>query len=64
MAAMAGDARWASETSACALGKLPIWAFEGDPGVGHDSWTRTYDLSAGNDVYSWLLGFSRPSPSD
>ncbi len=30
------------------------------PGVDHDSWTRTYDLSAGNDVYSWLLGFTRP----
>jgi alpha-beta hydrolase superfamily lysophospholipase len=29
------------------------------PGVGHDSWTRTFDLSAGNDVYAWLLGFSR-----
>ena len=29
------------------------------PGVGHDSWTRTYDLSAGNDVYTWLLGFKR-----
>lgn len=25
------------------------------PGVDHDSWTRTYDLSAGNDIYSWLL---------
>jgi predicted esterase len=30
------------------------------PGVGHDSWTRTYDLSAGHDPYTWLLGFSRP----
>ncbi|HET6279538.1 MAG TPA: hypothetical protein VFH73_01175 [Polyangia bacterium] len=29
------------------------------PGGGHDVWTRTYDLSAGNDVYAWLLGFSR-----
>jgi predicted peptidase len=29
-------------------------------GVGHDSWTRTYDLSAGNDIYTWLLGFIRP----
>jgi predicted peptidase len=29
------------------------------PGVGHDSWTRTYDLSAGNDVYAWMLGFAR-----
>ncbi|MFO0562603.1 MAG: PHB depolymerase family esterase [Polyangiales bacterium] len=25
------------------------------PGVGHDSWSRTYDLSAGHDIYSWLL---------
>ncbi len=30
------------------------------PGVGHDSWTRTYDLSAGHDVYSWLLGHVKP----
>jgi predicted peptidase len=30
------------------------------PGAGHeDSWTRTYDLSAGNDVYTWMLGFAR-----
>jgi predicted esterase len=29
------------------------------PGVGHDSWTRTFDLSAGNDVYSWMLGITR-----
>jgi predicted peptidase len=93
MAVMAGDGRWAWETSGCALGALPIWAFQGDaddavdpaaaidpiqnlidcpspprqdvvltvyPGVDHDSWTRTYDLSAGNDVYAWLLGFTRP----
>ena len=25
------------------------------PDAGHDSWTRTYDLSAGNDIYAWLL---------
>ena len=25
------------------------------PGVGHDSWTRTYDLSEGYDIYAWLL---------
>jgi len=24
-------------------------------GVGHDSWDRTYDLSAGHDVYAWFL---------
>lgn len=30
------------------------------PGVGHDSWTRTYDLGAGHDIYEWMLGFSSP----
>lgn len=30
------------------------------PGVGHDSWSRTYDGSAGHDVFSWMLGFKRP----
>jgi predicted peptidase len=32
------------------------------PGVDHDSWTRTYDLSAGHDIYDWLLGFTVSSP--
>jgi predicted peptidase len=25
------------------------------PRAGHDAWTQTYDLSAGHDVYAWLL---------
>jgi predicted peptidase len=25
------------------------------PGVDHNSWDRTYDLSAGHDIYAWLL---------
>ncbi|MDC0672008.1 hypothetical protein POL58_29955 [Nannocystis sp. ncelm1] len=25
------------------------------PGVGHDSWSMTYDLSAGHDIYTWML---------
>jgi dienelactone hydrolase len=29
------------------------------PGVGHNSHSRTYDGSAGHDVYGWLLGFRR-----
>jgi hypothetical protein len=29
------------------------------PGVGHNSWTRTYDLSAGHDIYAWLLAHHR-----
>ncbi len=28
------------------------------PGVDHNSWTRTYDLSAGHDIYTWMLGFT------
>ena len=32
------------------------------PGVGHDSWTRTYDLTAGHDVYAWLLTHQRTTP--
>jgi predicted esterase len=30
------------------------------PDVDHDSWTQTYTLSAGHDIYSWLLGFTVP----
>ena len=29
------------------------------PGVGHNSWDRTYDGSAGHDIYGWLLGHSK-----
>jgi predicted peptidase len=29
------------------------------PRTDHDAWTRTYDLSAGHDVYAWLLGHER-----
>ena len=30
--------------------------FTSYPGASHqDSWTKTYDLSAGNDIYAWLL---------
>lgn len=30
------------------------------PGIGHDSWTRTYDLAVGHDIYEWLLRYSLP----
>lgn len=29
-------------------------------GVKHDSWSRTYDLSAGHDPYAWLLTHEKP----
>ena len=32
------------------------------PGVGHDSWTRTYNLSAGHDIYAWMLTHRRTTP--
>lgn len=31
-------------------------------GVGHDSWTRTYNGSAGHDIYAWLLSHRRTTP--
>lgn len=27
------------------------------PDVGHNSWSRTYDLSEGHDIYAWMLQF-------
>ena len=30
-------------------------------GVDHDSWTRTYDLSANHDIYEWFLGITKSS---
>ena len=32
------------------------------PGIDHDSWSATYDLSAGNDIYTWLLQHARTDP--
>ena len=26
----------------------------------HDAWTRTYDLSAGHDIYAWMLSHTNP----
>ena len=29
-------------------------------GVGHDAWSQTFDLSAGHDIYAWLLANPKP----
>ena len=29
------------------------------PGRGHDAWIRTYDLTAGHDIYNWMLTYSK-----
>ena len=34
--------------------RLTIYA-----GAGHEVWTRTYDGSAGHDIYTWLLAHYR-----
>jgi len=56
---VAGSIEPLTQLAACqppaADAKLTIY-----PGVWHDSWTQTYDLSAGNDVYAWLLSHSKP----
>ncbi len=31
------------------------------PGVGHNCWDMTYDLSAGHDIYAWFLKHRSPS---
>jgi hypothetical protein len=36
--------------------KLTVYPGE----TAHDAWTKTYDSSAGNDIYSWLLAHRRP----
>jgi hypothetical protein len=30
------------------------------PDADHDAWSRTYDLSAGHDVFAWMLQHTRP----
>ena len=30
------------------------------PRVHHNAWSQTYDLSAGHDIYAWLLGHRHP----
>ncbi len=54
-----GSINMVNAINACApappvAAKLTIY-----PGVGHDSWTRTYDGSAGHDIYTWLLQYHR-----
>jgi poly(3-hydroxybutyrate) depolymerase len=29
-------------------------------GVGHSGWSQTYDLSAGHDIYAWMLSHVKP----
>jgi predicted peptidase len=30
------------------------------PGLTHDGWDQAYSGSLGDDIYTWMLGFSRP----
>jgi hypothetical protein len=56
---MSGSVNMVNAINACAppppvLAQLTIY-----PGVGHDSWTRTYDGTAGHDIYAWMLQYHR-----
>ena len=31
------------------------------PNADHDAWTRTYDLTAGHDIYAWMLEHTNES---
>lgn len=42
------------EGAASAEMKLTVY-----PDADHDAWTRTYDLSAGHDIYAWMLEHER-----
>jgi poly(3-hydroxybutyrate) depolymerase len=49
---------------ACASAANPAAKLTLYPGVGHDSWTVTYDptrtVEAGKNLYQWMLGYQRP----
>ena len=48
----------------CASAANPAAKLTLYPGVGHDSWTATYDptrtVEPGKNLYQWLLGYQRP----
>ena len=58
---IAGDARPTFRTAGCSLlDEVALWSFHGDrDSVVDIAWTRTYDLSAGHDIYAWLLAQRR-----
>lgn len=56
---VSGSVTMVNAINACApapavAAKLTIYQ-----GVGHDSWTRTYDGTAGHDVFAWMLQYHR-----
>jgi poly(3-hydroxybutyrate) depolymerase len=54
----AGSTALTTELSGCPQPR-PALEVTVYPGVGHDSWVKTYDLSAGHDIYAWFLGFTK-----
>ncbi len=55
---ISGDNMGMQEFMACPMPRKDVM-YTVYPGLGHDAWTQTYDLSSGNDIYTWLLGFSQ-----
>lgn len=54
---------WVNAINACTPAPDPAARLLVYPGVGHDSWTRTYDprflVEPGRNLYQWLLQFTR-----
>jgi predicted peptidase len=50
----AGDNQNMPSLMACAQPHKQV-KYDVYPGVDHDAWTRTYDLTGGHDIYAWLL---------
>ena len=56
---VSGSVSMVAAINACSPGPSVVPKLTIYPGVGHDSWTRTYDGSAGHDIYTWMLGYHR-----
>jgi predicted peptidase len=55
-----GDNTAMAGLAACAAPPALETKYTVYPGVGHDSWSATYDGSAGHDIYAWMLSKTRP----
>lgn len=54
-----GSINMVNAINACSPGPAVAARLTLYPGVGHDSWTRTYDGAAGHDIYEWLLQYHK-----
>lgn len=56
---VSGSVNMVNAINACAPAPAVAARMTIYPGVGHDSWGRTYDGTAGHDIYTWMLQHRR-----